>query len=350
MAVTEMQETAASTTGVWTSQSNAAYAGGMRMVSASVGATATFAVNGRACWLVTATQEAGGQFSVTVDGQPAPGGSCFGIGQGDRHRVLAPLFRNLADGPHTVAIVAASGAPVIVDSLLVVSGAAIAPVAGSVVALGDSVTHGYGLANPISSWPNRLSLLLGRKLGRPFSLADRGVSGDCLFGTDGAHTGGMYRLYADVAPLAPEVLTIMFGINDIFLNQQPSGEYASNLLSALQLVEDVFAVSQMAVIVCTPTYLAPLAQTCAPSGNQGGFYAGMPSDHYRIALELVKTVSSLFSWATVAYCYEAMDDADSLVYPNGGFDSTHPGDGGHGVIALEAFRGVIERFAKIGKA
>ena len=350
MAIAEIQETAAATTGTWGSQANTACSGGTRIVSSTAGATATFSVSGRSCWLVSATQQAGGNYTVTVDGLPGVPGTCFGVGVAERHRTLFPLFRNLPDAAHSVVITATTSAPVALDSLLVVSGATIVPVAGSLAALGDSVTHGYGLTNPVSSWPSRLALLLGRKLSRPFALSDKGISGDCLFGTDASHAGGMYRVFSDIAPLSPEVLTIMFGVNDIFLQTQPSGEFAANLLSLLQLVEDLFAVAQMAVIVCTPPYVAPIGQTCAPGGNQSGYYPGTANDHYRLAIEQVKQVASMFGWANIAYTYECMDEADSLIFPNGAFDSTHPGDGGHGVMAIETFRSVLERFGKIGKA
>jgi lysophospholipase L1-like esterase len=346
----EVQETAASTTGTWNTQSSAAYSGGTRMASGSAGATATLNVSGRAIYLLTSTQEAGGVYSVTVDGQVYQSGSCFGVGPNDRNRVLVPLARNLTDGAHTVVLTAASAATVIIDSLLVVSGAAIAPAAGALATLGDSTTAGYGLTNQLSAWPNRLAVFLGRKLNRPFTLTNKGVSGDSWFAVDASHTGGMHRLYTDIVPVAPEVLTLMFGINDIFLNQTMSGEYIAHLLSALQFIEDVFAVTQMAVILCTPSYQAPLAWTSAPSGNQAGYYAGTPSEHYRLALEMVKQIGAMFSWVNLGYVYECMDECDSMVYPNGGFDSTHPSDGGQSVIAVEVFRSVIERFAKIGKA
>ena len=99
-------------------------------------------------------------------------------------------------------------------------------------------------------------------------------------------------------------------------------------------------VMQMAVVLCTPSNQAPPAWTSAPSGNQGGYYAGTPSENYRPSLEMVKQVGAMLSWVTIRYVYECMDKCDSLVYPNGGFDSTHPSDGG---------QSVIERFAKIGK-
>ena len=58
----------------------------------------------------------------------------------------------------------------------------------------------------------------------------------------------------------------------------------------------------------------------------------------------------MFSWCNQAYFYEAMDETDSFVYPNGGYDSTHPTDAGHSALAVEAFRSVFERLHAIGKA
>ena len=172
-----------------------------------------------------------------------------------RYRVLIPLGRGLTDGAHTVVLTSVTTAQLVVDSLLVVSGATVTPISGQLATLGDSITAGYGLANQLSSWPARLGDLLGRKLGRPFALTNRGVSGDSLFGIDAAHPGGMYRIYNDLASLHPEILTVMFGTNDLLLNGTLPGEYAGHLLSALQLLEDLFAVSQMAVLICVPTFI-----------------------------------------------------------------------------------------------
>ena len=181
-------------------------------------------------------------------------------------------------------------------------------------------------------------------------MTNKGVSGDSLFGVDAAHIGGMYRIFSDLSSLSPEVLTLMFGTNDLILNATVSGEFAGHLLSALQLLEDIFAVAQMAVIVCVPTYLTPQGLTCSPCGNQSGYYAGTACEHHRAALELVKVLAGLFSWANVAYTYEVLDDLDSMIYPNGGFDGTHLNDGGHSLAAVEVFRSVLERFARIGRS
>lgn len=351
MTMSEIQETGSSaSTGTWNTLSSAAYSGGAAKGSGSAGATITFTVSGRAIWLLTATCETGGAFSVTVDGTPTGGGTSFGVGAATRYRVLIPLGRNLVDGAHTVVITAVSAAQVVVDSVLVLTGAQVTPTLGVAAALGDSITAGYGLANQQSGFPARLCDLLGRKLGRPFAIANKGVSGDSLFGVDAAHVGGMYRVSSDLAALSPEVLTVLFGTNDLILNATMAGDFAGHLLSTLQLLEDLFAVSQMAVILCVPTYLTPQGLTCSPGGNQSGYYAGTASDHHRAALELVKVIAALFPWATVAYTYEVLDDLDSMVYPNGAFDGTHLNDGGHSLAAVEVFRAVLERFAKIGRS
>ena len=158
MSASEVPQTAASTTGTWGTVSNTVYSGGSAMQSSTAGASATFSVSGRAIWLVTQTSEAGGQFTVTIDGQPYQTGSCFGVGLVARYRVLYPLARGLTDGAHTVVITALTAAPVTIDSLIVVTGATIAPVAGNLVALGDSITSAMGYRTSCrpgpAGWPS----------------------------------------------------------------------------------------------------------------------------------------------------------------------------------------------------
>jgi lysophospholipase L1-like esterase len=352
--VTEVQESAGSYSGTWTTQTDSAASGGTYTQSSTAGATATFTASGRAIYLLTTQQQTAGAFMCTVDGTSYGGGSSFaanGASGGNRHRVLMPLARRLTDGPHTVVITSASTTPVNVDSLLVVSGTAAAPSAGVIATVGDSTTIGYGLASPaLASWPSRLGWLLGAKLSRQFSVNNLGVSGDALAGADSGHVGGMYRLYSQALPLTPEVLTLMFGINDFFLRTIEPGVFAAQLLAALCFIEDAFPTSQMAVVVSTPTYLAPLSLASVPAGNNSNYYGGNAADNWKLGLEIIKQIVAMFSWATQGYAYEAMDETDSLVYPNGGFDSTHPGDAGHSVVAVEMFRAVMGRFAKIGKA
>ena len=350
MPITEIQETAATTTGSWSSQSAAAASGGAYLQSGGAGASATFGVSGRAIYLLATQRQDGGAFSVGVDGQSYGSASCFAVGTSPRYRVLVPLARGLADGPHSVTLTASSAAPVCIDGLLVVSGVPIVPVAGSLVCLGDSITAGYGLQNSLSGWPSRLAQLLRARLSRPFALTNRGISGDSLFAVDAAHVGGMYRLATEVAPLAPELLTVMFGINDLLLNLTLPGDFIAHYAALLSLIEDTFAVASMAVLVCTPTYVGAQSLSSVYGGNEGGYYAGTAADNYRLSLELLKQLVAMYSWASLAYSYEVMDDTDSLVYPNGGYDSTHPGDAGHSVLAVEVFRAAIERFAAIGKA
>ena len=131
----------------------------------------------------------------------------------------------------------------------------------------------------------------------------------------------MYRVFSDVVANSPEVLTVMFGTNDLMLYGTVPGEFCAYVLSILQFIEDLFATGSMAVILCVPTFLGPLSLASAPSGNQSGYYAGTPCDNHHVALELIKPIGSMFSWCNLAYTYEAMDDTESLVYPNGGFDT-----------------------------
>jgi hypothetical protein len=45
-----------------------------------------------------------------------------------------------------------------------------------------------------------------------------------------------------------------------------------------------------------------------------------------------------------------LDNLDSMIYPNGGFDDTHLNDGGHSLTAVEVTPAVLERLAKIGRS
>ena len=294
--------------------------------------------------------QGGGGYTASVDGQAVQDGTCLSVGAAGRYRALCPLARGLADTAHTVVIAAKGTAPVCIDSLLGVSGALVGPAAGSLVSLGDSVTAGYGLQDAASSWPSRLSRLLGRKLGRPFALANLGVSGDALAGFDSGHPGALYRTATAVPALAPEVLTVCFGINDAMLRGIVPGDYAEQLLWLLCLVEDLFDTAKMAVVVGNPSYLAAQSLSSVPGGNSSGFYGGTAGDNFRALVELCKPVVALFAWCSQAYFYEAMDETDSFVYPNGGFDSTHPNDAGHSALAVEAFRAAYARLRAIGKA
>lgn len=85
---------------------------------------------------------------------------------------------------------------------------------GQIIALGDSITAGYGLS-PQQAYP----ALLSQKIG--FPVLNKGVSGDTT-------AMGLARLQTDVLSQAPWIVIVGLGGND-FLRQVPKTETESNL-------------------------------------------------------------------------------------------------------------------------
>ncbi|MEZ5616149.1 MAG: arylesterase [Rhodocyclaceae bacterium] len=111
-----------------------------------------------------------------------------------------------------------------------------APLApGSVVlALGDSLTAGYGLA-PEQAWP----ALLGEKTG--WTIVNGGVSGD-------RSGDALARLPALLDEHAPKLVLVALGGNDM-LRRQPEAQTRANLARILELVRGRDA---RAVLLATP--------------------------------------------------------------------------------------------------
>ncbi len=87
----------------------------------------------------------------------------------------------------------------------------------SIIAFGDSITFGAGLA-PSLSYPARLSALLGKPV------CNAGVNGNTT-------TLGLARLHADVLRFAPTDVLILFGTNDcgLFGPTVPLAAFSGNL-------------------------------------------------------------------------------------------------------------------------
>lgn len=331
--------------------------------------TVTITFSGRSLWAVLATDPTFGYCTVSIDGaapyaagsqgiNPLPGinHQMSGLASQKLYRVLAPLARDLSDGPHTCVIAGANPQPIVLDSLLVVTGPRGTPTYGNAVVVGDSLSTGGG-ANVTTSgkagYPEMLGLQLSAYLRRSINLIRKGAGGDNWHATDGlasgdaSRTGGMWRIFADAAPNAPEFLTFLFGTNDLRYNAatagQPSGpsgvgmaDFARHIEAALMFCEDVFDVSQMRVAVGTPPHLSSWASWVAPNA------AGAAMSAFDEAVAVVHNVVAQFPWCAVALVSEDMDRRDNLVFPNGLADlGVHPNDHGHGVIAQAFVRALL---------
>jgi lysophospholipase L1-like esterase len=169
---------------------------------------------------------------------------------------------------------------------------------GSVVlALGDSLTAGYGLA-PEQAWP---ALLAGRT---GWKIVNGGVSGDK---TDDA----LARLPALMDEHAPALVLVTLGGNDM-LRKQPEAQTRANLARILELVRGRNA---QPVLLATPrpSVAGALFQNLSPPA----FYAEIAEErHVPLIGDAVPAV---------------------LSDPNLKLDPLHPNAEGHAALAGRAF-------------
>ena len=93
------------------------------------------------------------------------------------------------------------------------------PRGSAVLALGDSLTYGYG-ANPTESYPARLAELTG------WAITNGGVSGD-------TSAQALARLPELLREHTPHLVIISIGGND-FLHRQPENETRTNIRAIIQ--------------------------------------------------------------------------------------------------------------------
>ncbi len=78
-----------------------------------------------------------------------------------------------------------------------------------VACVGNSITIGYGLANPNNAYPQQL----GRLLGKGYQVRNFGVSGRTML-KNGDYPYWKERSYKDALSFTPQVVTICLGTND----------------------------------------------------------------------------------------------------------------------------------------
>ena len=122
------------------------------------------------------------------------------------------------------------------------------PRGSAVLALGDSLTYGYG-ANPAESYPARLAELTG------WTVTNGGVSGD-------TSAQALARLPELLREHTPHLVIISIGGND-FLRRQPENETRANIRAIIQACK---AADAEAILVGVP-------------GIGVGAALGYPGDH-----------------------------------------------------------------------
>jgi lysophospholipase L1-like esterase len=108
----------------------------------------------------------------------------------------------------------------------------------TIVALGDSITLGYGTTN---NYPNMWAEALKQKYPNAvIKMVNSGVSGDTA-------EGGLMRLKSDVIKYKPDLVTIAFGLNDLKKGWTKQ-EFKSNLK---KIIEEIKAHTQAEILILT---------------------------------------------------------------------------------------------------
>jgi len=134
-----------------------------------------------------------------------------------------------------------------------------------IVALGDSLTAGLGVA-PDEAWPALLEARLQRE-GLPYRVVNAGVSGD-------TSAGGLSRLDW-VLRNTPEIVIVALGAND-GLRGQPTSALRGNLVSIVDRLKQRKVKILLAGMRLPPNYGAPYTRDFAAVFADVAHQAGVP--------------------------------------------------------------------------
>lgn len=179
-----------------------------------------------------------------------------------------------------------------------------------VVCLGDSVTGVYYHTGGRRAYPEMLEVALKRLYpGAPVSVINAGISGNTTI-------DGLKRLESDVLAHKPNLVTVMFGLND--MTRVPMEDYEANLATIIQKCRD----SGAEVLLCTPNSVTDTPGRPIPKLLE--YMAGM------------KRVGERTSTG-VADCYaacEAFHAKDPFGWVMMMSDEIHPSMTGHKLVAV----------------
>lgn len=194
----------------------------------------------------------------------------------------------------------------------------------TVVGFGDSITGIYYHTGGRRAWPEMLGLALQRLYpAAPVKVINAGQSGDDT-------AGALKRLDAQVLAHRPDLVVVMFGMNDI--TRVPAETYAANLKAIVARCRAAGA----EVALCTPNAIMP--------GD-----GGRPESKLAQYAALVREVATAEGTPLVD-CFQAYAElrgSSPLSWRLLMSDAIHPNMRGHKVFAQEMVRVLTGRSAEI---
>jgi lysophospholipase L1-like esterase len=191
-----------------------------------------------------------------------------------------------------------------------------APEAGTIVALGDSITDGHGATtNGNDRWNDALAARLqSSPATRNIGVSNQGIGGNHLL-TDGLGPNALARFDRDVlAPAGVRWVIVFEGVNDLgglaIKGEVPSGDHAT-------LVARILAAYQQIIARAHAHGLRVYGATITPYVGSGYYHPGPLSEADRQAVN---------QWIRAAGHFDAVIDFDAVVRDPGHLDQTSCGD------------------------
>jgi len=179
-----------------------------------------------------------------------------------------------------------------------------------IVGFGDSITGVYYHTGGRRAWTEMLGLALQRVYPQAnIATVNAGVSG-------GNTVTGLARMDHDVLAHKPDLVVIMFGMNDVVVNT--AAVYETNLRTMVGKCRDLNA----EVVLCTPNYVAP--GNGARDPDKLGPFAAIVR---KVAQDLSVPVVDFF-----AIC-ESVKSRDARAWTELQSDAVHPNMRGHKLFA-----------------
>jgi lysophospholipase L1-like esterase len=183
-----------------------------------------------------------------------------------------------------------------------------------IVCLGDSITGVYYHTGNRRAWPDMLGVAIKRTYpDAQLTIVNSGRSGDNT-------SGGIHRFERDVLAHHPDLVIVMFGMNDIV--HTPMVQFQENLVEMVKLARR----SDAAVVVCTPNSIDD-----AEAEN------GRSNQKLAKCAEVIQQIGRS-EQVPVANCYEVFERLCAQESRNWQLlfsDSIHPNMDGHKQIAKE---------------